>query len=253
MFLPIRDENPTRTVPVVTVLVMGVCVAVWVLVEGAGVSPRELTRAVCTFGTIPAQVWGGNAAARLPVRGPCPSGGLGWETLFTSMFLHGSWLHIIGNLWFFWIFGNNVEDAMGRGRFLLFYLLAGFIAALTFATWSPASEAPMIGASGAISAVMGAYLVLYPRARIDTFVFVIVFFRVIPLPAWLMLGYWILLQGVASAMDPAGAGGVAYAAHLGGFASGVILARLFSDRRRVQARRAVLARHRRMRPRHGWW
>ncbi len=251
MFLPIRDENPTRTPPIVTLFIMGACMVVWVFVEGAGVSRAELANAVCTFGAIPAEI-SGKLASGLAARGPCPPGGLTWQTLFTSMFLHGSWLHILGNLWFFWIFGNNIEDAMGHLRFLAFYLLAGLLAALTFVLWNPASTGPMIGASGAISAVMGAYLVLYPKARVDTFVFVIIFFRIIPLPAWVMLGYWIVLQGVASAMDPAGAGGVAYAAHLGGFTSGIILVRLFAQKGRVEAKRArvvVSGPHRGG----GWW
>lgn len=237
MFLPIRDENPTDTLPVVTLFIMGVCMAVWIFVEGAGSSQTLLGDAICTFGAIPAEI-SGRIAPALASRAPCRLGGLTWQTLLTSMFLHGSWLHILGNLWFFWIFGNNIEDSMGHIRFLAFYLLTGLLAAIAFVLWNPGSVGPMVGASGAISGVMGAYLVLYPRARVDTFVFVIIFFRVIPLPAWVMLGYWILLQGVASAMDPAGAGGVAYAAHLGGFASGALLIRLFANPKRVAAKRA---------------
>jgi len=237
MFLPIHDENPTDTLPVVTLFIMGVCMVVWIFVEGAGSSPTLLNAAICTFGAIPAEI-SGRIAPALADRAPCHLGGLTWQALLTSMFLHGSWLHILGNLWFFWIFGNNIEDSMGHVRFLVFYLLTGLLAAIAFVLWNPGAVGPMVGASGAISGIMGAYVVLYPRARVDTFVFVIIFFRVIPLPAWVMLGYWILLQGVASAMDPAGAGGVAYAAHLGGFASGALLVHLFAKPKRVAAKRA---------------
>jgi membrane associated rhomboid family serine protease len=145
------------------------------------------------------------------------------------MFLHGSWMHILGNMWFMWIFGNNVEDAMGRARFVVFYLLTGVAAALTQVFITPASAVPMLGASGAISGVMGAYIVLYPRVRV---------FMLVPLgflltsfawPAWMMLGYWLVLQFVSglTVIDKEG-GGVAFWAHFGGFAAGAVLIKLFA-------------------------
>jgi membrane associated rhomboid family serine protease len=145
------------------------------------------------------------------------------------MFLHGGWFHLVGNMWFLWVFGNNIEDAMGAGRFTVFYVLAGTIAALAHVFANPASPVPMVGASGAISGVMGAYLVLYPRARVDTLFFFLIFFRIIPLPAWVILGYWFVIQ-LLSAGAAAG-GGVAYGAHVGGFLAGLLLVRLFARRR----------------------
>jgi membrane associated rhomboid family serine protease len=145
------------------------------------------------------------------------------------MFLHGGWMHILGNMWFMWIFGNNVEDAMGRFRFVVFYLLTGVGAALTQVFITPASAVPMVGASGAISGVMGAYIVLYPRVRV--FMLIVLGFYVTSMawPAWMMLGYWLVLQFVSGlmAIDKEG-GGVAFWAHFGGFAAGVVLIKLFA-------------------------
>jgi rhomboid family protein len=148
--------------------------------------------------------------------------------ILTSMFLHGSWMHLLGNMWFLWIFGNNVEDAMGRLRFVAFYLLTGGAAALAQVVLNPTSAVPMVGASGAISGVMGAYIVLYPRVRV---------FMIVPLgfiltsmawPAWMMLGYWLLLQFVSGLIAPQEGGGVAFWAHFGGFVAGVVLVKLFA-------------------------
>ena len=153
---PLYDDNPTEIFPLVTLLIMGVCVAVWVYVQGAGFSEQALTSSVCAFGAIPAEVTGRVAAVPRMAGGlPCRLGGLTWPTLFTSMFLHGSWMHLIGNLWFLWIFGNNVEDSMGHGRYLVFYLLAGLVAGASHIASAPSSPLPMVGASGAISAIMG--------------------------------------------------------------------------------------------------
>ena len=230
---PYRDENPTYSTPVVTVAIIVINVAVWVLIEGAGTYPA-LGRSICEFGAIPGEVLhtlppdlqipvGPNLSCQL-------SGGFAWYTLLTSMFMHGGWLHIIGNMWFLWIFGNNVEDSMGHGRYVSFYLICGVLAALAQIFVSPHSAAPMIGASGAISGVMGAYLVLYPRVRVHTLLFLGFFVTTIAVPAYLMLLYWILLQFV-SGLFAAGAGaqgGVAFMAHVGGFVAGLALIKLFA-------------------------
>jgi membrane associated rhomboid family serine protease len=155
-----------------------------------------------------------------------------WITPLTSMFLHGSWFHLIGNMWFLWVFGNNIEDAMGHSRFVLFYLVCGLLAAAAQVLADPASPIPMVGASGAISGVMGAYLVLYPRVRVHTLVFLGFFITRWTLPAYLMLLYWALIQLLGSIPSLAGAqagGGVAFMAHLGGFAAGVALIKLFAQ------------------------
>jgi membrane associated rhomboid family serine protease len=245
---PLRDDNPTELPPIFTVGIILVCIAVWIYVQGAGVSPSALRGSICTLGAIPAEVTGQPAAS-----GPCPPGGLTWQALISSMFLHGSWMHLIGNLWFLWIFGNNVEDSMGHLRFLVFFVLTGVAAAATHVWMNPASTMPMVGASGAISAIMGAYVALYPRARVHTLFFFVIFIRVIPLPAWLILGYWLLIQVVSQASIPAEGGGVAYAAHIGGFLAGVLLIFPFRNRKLVGAKRSGLVLDRRDLDGGGWW
>ena len=180
---PLRDDNPTEIFPVVTILLIATSVWVWWYVQGAGVSPQALETSICAFGAIPAEVTGAAPSGE----GPCRLGGLTWQALLSSMFLHGSWMHLIGNLWFLWIFGNNIEDSMGHLRFLAFYVLTGLAAAGAHVVAEPGSPMPVVGASGAISGIMGAYLVLYPRAHVITAI-VFVFIRVVPIPAWVMLG-----------------------------------------------------------------
>jgi membrane associated rhomboid family serine protease len=252
---PLYDDNPTEIFPLVTVLIMGTCVAVWLYVQGAGFSAEALTGSVCTWGAIPSEITQRLGGAGHPAGGgPCPGAGPVWPTLITSMFLHGSWMHLIGNLWFLWIFGNNVEDSMGHGRFLLFYLLAGMVAAGSHMASAPASPLPMVGASGAISAIMGAYLLLYPHARVYTLFIIIIIIRIFPLPAWFFLLYWFLLQ-VASSQIPAasGAGGVAFWAHIGGFVAGLALVMVFRSRVLVAAKRARTRVRRRDLWGRGWW
>ncbi len=224
---PIRDDNPTLRTPVVTWLLIAANVAMWVLVQGMGGEPG-LSRSVCELGLIP-----GEFLQRLPVGFRIPLGrgaacvvveGQSWLAPLSSMFLHGSWMHLLGNMWFLHIFGNNVEDAMGRGRFLGFYILAGLAAVAAQVAANPSSAVPMVGASGAIGGVMGAYVLLYPRARIHTFVFI--FF--LEIPAFFMLGYWFLLQ-LAGGFVPQDGGGVAFWAHIGGFLGGILLLPLFRD------------------------
>ncbi|MFW5947580.1 MAG: rhomboid family intramembrane serine protease, partial [Gemmatimonadota bacterium] len=211
---PLRDENPTELVPYLTVALVAVNVAVWVVVQGAGLDLETLRQSVCTFGAIPAEITG--QSSPLPPGTPalrCPTGGLTWGALFTSMFLHGSWMHLIGNMWFLWIFGNNIEDSLGHLRFLVFYILSGLAASAGHILSGPGSPVPMVGASGAISGVMGAYLVLYPRVRIHTLFFFFYFIRVIAIPAWFVLGEWFLIQLLAGTTTGA-ASGVAFWAHI---------------------------------------
>jgi membrane associated rhomboid family serine protease len=239
VFFPYRDENETVRTPVVTFALIAANVLVWVLVQGAG-QPLAVAAATCNLGLIP-----GELTLRAPVGSGMPIGhglaclvdpGRAPEHIFTSMFLHGGWMHILGNMWFLWLFGNNVEDSMGRARFLVFYLLCGVAAAFTQVFMQPDSVVPMVGASGAISGVMGAYIVLYPHARVYTFVLIFVFVTSIALPAWVMLGYWMLLQvlgGLGGAES-----GVAFGAHIGGFAAGALLVKFFARTEYVRQHRA---------------
>jgi len=246
---PLQDDNPTEIFPVVTLLLIGACAWAWWSLQGAGLSEASLINSVCTLGAIPAEVTGSVAKGERP----CSFGGLTWQTLFSSMFLHGSWMHLIGNMWFLWIFGNNVEDSMGHLRFLLFYLLTGLVAALAQVFTDPSSAVPMVGASGAISAIMGAYLVLFPRASVYTLFVIVVFVRVIPLPAWVMLGYWIVIQVFSSMAVPATGGGVAYAAHIGGFLAGLLLIVFFRNPKLVAAKRSGIRLPRHEIEHGGWW
>jgi membrane associated rhomboid family serine protease len=161
-----------------------------------------------------------------------------WYTPLTSMFLHGGWLHLLGNMWFLWLFGNNVEDSMGHARYHAFYLLCGLAAAVGQTVVAPGSVVPMVGASGAISGVMGAYIVLYPRVRIHMLVFLFIFVTRIVVPAYLMLGYWFLLQ-LVSGTAVRSEGGVAFWAHVAGFVAGAVLISVFKDRELVGRHRAL--------------
>jgi membrane associated rhomboid family serine protease len=247
---PLHDDNPTELFPLLTLALLGACVMAWWYLQGAGLSEAALTDSVCALGAIPAEVTGRVGGGPEP----CALGGLTWQALFSSMFLHGSWMHLIGNMWFLWIFGNNVEDSMGHLRFLLFYLIAGVAAAGAHIFTDPASTIPMVGASGAISGVMGAYLVLYPKARIDTLFFFVFFIRVVPLPAWVLLGYWMVLQiGGSFATTVAGGGGVAYGAHVGGFLAGLLLVVPFRNRKLVDAKRRGVVLAPQEIDHRGWW
>lgn len=253
---PIKDDNPTELPPLITWAIIAACVAVWWWVQGAGFSDRHLATSVCSFGVIPAEVTGQarGVGPELVEGVRCGFGGLTWGALFTSMFLHGSWMHLLGNLWFLWIFGNNVEDSMGHLRFLVFYLLTGLVAAGAQVVAEPASPLPMVGASGAISAIMGAYLVLYPRARVRTLLVLVVFITFVDLPAWVYLGYWFLLQVASGSMQAQGAGGgVAFWAHVGGFAAGLLLVIPFRNRKLVQAKRSRVKLGRDQIDHGGWW
>ena len=243
--IPISDENPTLHTPWMTWLLIGTTVAVWMIVQGAG-SGERLPVSVCNFGLVPGELTHrapvgltvplaenlGCAVDRLPINRLTP---------ITSMFLHGSWGHLLGNLLFFWVFGNNIEDSMGPGRFLIFYLICGLAAAGAHVLVEPASPVPTVGASGAISGVMGAYLVLYPRVRVNMLFIFIIFFKVFAIPAWMVLVWWFAVQvltGLPQLMPvrPEVSGGVAVWAHVGGFVAGVVLIKLFENRRLVARR-----------------
>jgi rhomboid family protein len=223
--IPLKDDNPTRIVPFVTVALILANSIVFVyelllppdsskaLILALGVTPGEITRAALHE---PGRL--GHVAV----------------TLLTAMFLHANIPHVAMNMLYLWIFGNNIEDVMGHGRFLVFYLLCGLLASLTQVMASPHSKLPMIGASGAISGVLGAYLILFPAARVLTLLFFVVFFRVISIPAIIVLGFWFLLQ-VLNAGHTGTGGGVAVLAHIGGFVSGVVLIAPFRRRRPRQS------------------
>ena len=238
---PYRDENETQRLAIVTASIIALNIFIWIVVQGAG-ADLPLAKSVCELGLIP-----GELTASLPVGSRFPMGrglvcltdpGLQVSHLITSMFLHGGWMHLLGNMWFLWLFGNNIEDSMGRLRFLLFYLLTGLAAAFGQVVASPGSVVPMVGASGAISGVMGAYLILYPRVKVYVLVPIFIFFTSIALPAWMMLGYWFFLQLASGLVSNDNMGGVAFWAHVGGFVAGVVLIKFFVRDEYVYARRA---------------
>ena len=250
---PLHDENATELTPVVTYFFIAINVLVWLLVQQGGAGEGFL-QSLCSFGAIPADITGHLQGGELLELGPgavCEVGGLGWMTILTSMFMHGGWMHLIGNMWFLWVFGNNIEDSMGHARYVVFYLLCGAVASAAHILTEPGSAVPTVGASGAISGVMGAYLVLYPRVRVKTLLFIIIIVRIIHIPAWGLLIYWFgiqLVSGVGS-LGAADGGGVAFWAHVGGFVAGVALIKLFERPQLVQAKRnhVVLSRAQRQR------
>jgi membrane associated rhomboid family serine protease len=224
--IPLRDDNPTELTPWVTIALIVANFAAWMLVQGAGMDPARLQASVDAFGALPCELT--HACVR-------QHGGLGWAELLTSMFMHGGWEHILGNMLFLWVFGNNIEDSMGHTRFVLFYLICGVAAGLAHVALTPNSQMPAVGASGAISGVMGAYVVLYPQARVQTWVPPLF---VIHIRAWFFLIYWFVLQlftGFGS-LGTGETGGVAVWAHVGGFVAGVVLIKVFQSRSLVAAR-----------------
>jgi membrane associated rhomboid family serine protease len=220
--IPLRDANPTLRTPIVTLAIIAACVIVFVIQLGqlGDAGQAGLARFITAWGVVPAELLAAVRAGEFISREAA--------TLITSQFLHGSLIHIGGNMLFLWIFGNNIEDRFGRLRFLVFYLVGGIVAALTQVAIDPASTVPMIGASGAIAATLGAYLVLFPRARVTTAIFLVFFYQLIDVPAIFVLAIWFILQlidglgslGVASASS----GGVAFFAHIGGFVFGLAVA-----------------------------
>jgi len=242
---PIRDDNPTFLTPYTTYVLIAANIAVWVLFQGLGSSPA-LAKSLCEMALIPGELLHTVAVGTRIQIGPNTVCELGaesrWLTPLTSMFMHGGWMHIIGNMWFLWIFGNNVEDAMGSIRFAVFYVLCGLAAAAAQIISEPTSAVPMVGASGAIGGVMGAYVLLYPRVRVHMLIFLGFFITTITVPAVLMIGYWFLIQLLSGVTRAGmGGGGVAFWAHVGGFVAGSVLIYLFRDPQ-------LLERH----PFHGW-
>jgi rhomboid family protein len=244
--IPLSDDNPTIRTPVMTILLLAAMGAVWVFVQGAGFNPEQLVSSVCNLGMVPGEL---THRAALGTSVPLAPGmacvvdndAINKFTPLTSMFLHGSWSHILGNALFFWVFGNNVEDSMGRGRFLLFYLICGLAAAGAHVLSDPSSAVPTVGASGAISGALGAYLVLYPRVRVRMLFWFVFFIRVIPIQAWAVLLWWFFWQAIAAlpqltTMRPEVSGGVAVWAHVGGFLTGMLLIKLFVNPELYQRR-----------------
>jgi membrane associated rhomboid family serine protease len=239
---PLRDENPQLKVPFVTFILIGLNAAAWFFLQGLGTEPA-LSWSVCRLGLIPGDLLGAVDSVRAAHDLPCPIDGQStWLTVLSSMFMHGSWLHIIGNMWFLWIFGGNVEDSMGHTRFAMFYLICGAAAAAAQVAADVASPVPMVGASGAIGGVMGAYIVLYPRVHVHMLFILGFYVTTFAVPAVTMLGYWIVVQFLGGLMSQgASGGGVAFWAHIGGFVAGAVLIMLFKDER-------LLAQH----PYRGW-
>ncbi len=226
--IPLRDDNPIRTRPVVTFALIALCTLAFLWQVSLSANGQQ--QVAYLFGFIPAVLFGN---AQLEGQWIPAS-----TTIITSMFLHGGWLHLIGNMLYLWIFGDNIEDRIGRGRFLVFYLVCGGVAALGQGLADPQSEIPMIGASGAISGVLGAYLVLYPRAKVLVLLPLLIFITTVRVPALVVLGIWFAGQLLSSLIAAPGSGGVAFAAHVGGFVAGVVLIRLFLRDRRRPRRRA---------------
>jgi membrane associated rhomboid family serine protease len=242
---PLKDDIPTRRFPVLTVAIIAICCAVYFLFERGlwdlGATGNER---VFEYGAIPYEVThpgdecGGTVDGRIAcegqpgVAGSAPDQADWWVTIFTSMFLHGSLLHLGGNMLFLWIFGNNIEDSMSRWRFVAFYLLGGLAALALQVLTDPDSAVPTVGASGAIAAVLGGYALLYPRARVVTLIFIIIFVTIVQLPALVVLGAWFLLQLLPAFSEPVAdsGGGIAYFAHIGGFLFGLLMIKLFADK-----------------------
>ncbi len=216
--IPLRDENPTTLAPVVTVILIVLNSLVYLYQASLG--PTE-TRFILSYAAVPAELFHKGAVVGDPL---VPTG----LTVLTSMFLHGGFLHLGGNMLYLWIFGNNIEDVMGHGRFLVFYFLSGLAAVFAHAVTAPESTVPMIGASGAISGVLGAYLLLFPKARVQVLVLAGFFTRIVPVPAVVVLGFWIVVQVLNGAFSLGGpGGGVAWFAHVGGFIAGLALIKVF--------------------------
>jgi membrane associated rhomboid family serine protease len=220
--IPLHDDNPTDITPYVTFVFIGLCILVFLWQLSLG---DNAERAIYSLGMIPATVFGDKSLPPELVMVPA------WMTLFTSMFMHGGWMHLIGNMLYLWIFGNNVEDSMGHARFVAFYLVCGVAAVLAQALPNPDSVIPMVGASGAISGVLGAYLLLFPHARVLVVLplgFLLYSARV---PAGFVLGFWFLIQLISTLNANPDEGGVAFGAHAGGFVAGMALIPLFKHAR----------------------
>ena len=204
---PLRDHNPSGRTPYVTYILMAANIGIFLSYVSLFNDPQALNAFFFDYAAIPARLTSGE----------------GYGTLISSMFLHGGWMHLAGNMLFLWIFGDNIEDEMGHVPYLLFYIVSGIAAGLVQVGASPGSAIPTVGASGAIAGVMGSYLLLFPKARVDILLILIVFIRIIPIPAWIMLAAWFGMQFIGGIGADLSAGGVAYWAHAGGFVAGALL------------------------------
>lgn len=221
--IPLRDELPSKGVPYMTIALIVVNVVVFLYQVSLGITGNKVL--ISALGAVPAHVTG-----LAPEISPYPAS----LTILTYMFLHGGFFHIAMNMLFLWIFGDNVEDAMGRGRFLIFYLLSGFAAAMGHVLLNPSSMTPMVGASGAISGVLGAYMILFPRSRIVTLIFFVIIIEIVRIPALFFLAFWFMLQFFYGTMSLGSTGGgVAWFAHVGGFIAGALMVFFFRDKRRM--------------------
>ena len=236
--IPLRDNIPTKRTPVLTIALIAINVAAYFLWQRGGLTLGDPNNAhyICNLqdhAAIPYEFTHPGKQVEIAT-GCAPPTAATWTTAFTAMFMHGGLLHLGGNMLFLWIFGNNVEDAMGPVRFVIFYLLAGLAASALQIVFGPDSVTPNLGASGAIAGILGGYLLLYPRAKVVTIVFIIFFFTILELPALLFLGIWFVQQlffGALTSANTVAGGGVAYWAHVGGFAFGLLLIRVFATRR----------------------
>jgi membrane associated rhomboid family serine protease len=239
--IPLKDNIPTRTPPIFTIAIIAINVFVYFFLQHGGLN-GPTNESVVKYAAIPYEITNPGDECGLAqdgsvvcqgqpgVEGTPPPQPATWLTIFFSMFMHGGLLHLGGNMLFLWIFGNNIEDSMSKWRFVVFYLLGGLAALAGQVVVDPSSTTPTLGASGAIAAVLGAYALLYPRARVITLIILIIFVTVIELPALVVLGLWFLLQLLDASSQPIGGGGVAYFAHIGGFLFGVLLIRLFANK-----------------------
>jgi membrane associated rhomboid family serine protease len=230
---PLKDNIPTDRFPVVTVVLIAMNVIIYFLLQdgllGLPNGGETGDWPVGTYAFIPCEITG-----ETPCR-TAPGGPADWVTVFTAMFMHGSIVHLGGNMLFLWIFGNNVEDSMGPVKFVVFYLLGGIAATAAQVLTDTGSQIANLGASGAVAAVLGGYVLLFPRARVITVIFIVFFFTIVELPALLILGFWFVQQALFGYFDlvqPAGEGGVAYFAHIGGFVFGLLAIKLFASERR---------------------
>jgi membrane associated rhomboid family serine protease len=221
LLLPLKDDIPTRTFPFVTIAI--ILINGWIFYHQMTLDWVESERFISLWGAIPYQITRGEILGIAPLIPPP-------LTLFTSMFLHGGVLHLLGNMLYLWIFGNNIEDTLGHFRFLLFYLVCGVVAGTTQIFSDPNSTVPMIGASGAIGGILGAYLLLFPGARVSTLLFIFIIIKVIQIPALVILGFWFLIQILG--IWGGGGGGIALFAHVGGFVAGLVLVKFFQPSRR---------------------
>jgi membrane associated rhomboid family serine protease len=218
--IPFKDDNPTRIAPVITILILALNITVFVMQL---TSSSGAERVVYAYGAIPHNILSFSSHQPIPAV----------LTIFTAMFMHGGFLHLAGNMLYLWIFANNIEDQLGHVRFIFFYLFCGVVSAYSYALTAPGSNVPMIGASGAISGVLGAYLLLFPRARVHTIVFFGFFIQIVRIPALIVIGFWAIIQVVSGLLSHGmvGQGGVAWFAHVGGFLAGLITIKLWLPRR----------------------